>query len=113
MIQAMIQLRNGLHTRTGSLSTDTLHPGDVGRALCVFLDYYDNTWFLDAMERYPWLYDATADRNHAAWELETGGEAFIEEASERINELLPDGCYFGAHPGDGADLGIWDIWEEE
>jgi hypothetical protein len=104
----MIQLRNGMHTHTGSLSTDSLKPGDIGRALCQFLDYYDNTWYFDALDAYPSLYDATADREHSFWELETGGEAFIADAFERAQELLPDGYYIGSHPGDGADIGIWE-----
>ena len=33
----------------------------------------------------------------------------IDWCAERINELAPDGLYFGAHHGDGADFGFWPV----
>mgnify|MGYP003639981671 FL=1 len=32
-----------------------------------------------------------------------------EEVSDKLNEYVPAGCYFGAHEGDGSDFGVWDI----
>ena len=35
-----------------------------------------------------------------------------EEIADKLNEYVPDGCYFGAHEGDGSDFGVWDVSPE-
>ena len=48
-------------------------------------------------------------------------ESFLEKAEEYLNEYLwdymnqiaPDGFYFGAHPGDGSDYGFWELEVDE
>jgi hypothetical protein len=58
---------------------------------------------LDTLERedygWRWAY-VDADREKADWILH-------EDIGELLNEIAPDGCYFGAHPGDGSDIGFW------
>ncbi len=39
-----------------------------------------------------------------------GYEYFVNEKIwDVMQELAPEGCYFGAHPGDGADFGYWSL----
>jgi len=35
----------------------------------------------------------------------------LETLFDLLNNYVPDYCYFGAHPGDGADYGVWVVEE--
>lgn len=32
---------------------------------------------------------------------------------DKLNDMAPDGFYFGAHPGDGSDFGFWQCEDGE
>lgn len=35
----------------------------------------------------------------------------LEDLEQALEALSPPYCYFGAHPGDGADIGYWPDWD--
>jgi hypothetical protein len=43
----------------------------------------------------------------SADEWEEVGLYVNEELFDRLNDIAPEGAYFGAHAGDGADFGFW------
>lgn len=43
-------------------------------------------------------------------DAETGSE-LVAALIDRLNNYAPDGYYFGAHWGDGADFGYWPVEE--
>jgi hypothetical protein len=51
--------------------------------------------------------DDTATHDQAAY--------CLAELFDALGQHVPDGCYFGSHPGDGSDYGYWqaEIDEED
>lgn len=45
-------------------------------------------------------YPTTGETDRAGW--------LMEDLYDALDECAPDGHYFGAHPGDGADFGFWE-----
>lgn len=36
----------------------------------------------------------------------------LDALLDELNDLSPDGYYFGSHPGDGSDYGYWRVEED-
>ena len=41
-----------------------------------------------------------------------GADHDLQTLMMELDTLAPDGYYFGAHPGDGADIGFWPVEDE-
>jgi hypothetical protein len=112
--------------RVGSISEGTLRTEDL---LSAFLSELEGLVLLsgDYFSR-PENFDHRDRLNNLAGEAQ---DCFAEDgeeiqpdkedtASELVNETLPNAlqefappyCYFGAHPGDGADYGFWPSIEQ-
>lgn len=95
-----------------SVSWGTLKPDDLAQAFIHFLrsvrdevdlhgldlDEADEA-LAQALEAEDWEY-----ADHILWEW----------LGNTLDSIAPEGCYFGAHPGDGSDFGFWyeDEWED-
>lgn len=105
----------------GSVSTATLRTEDL---LSAFL--HELEWQTRSNGDYYSLPENRAERDKLANLVGEAQDCFTEDgegidadkldlADELVNETLPDAltifappyCYFGAHPGDGADFGYW------
>jgi len=90
----------------GSISHGTLRPQDLIPA------------FLDAVETYapamiapfPFVPAHVEDGGDSSdwWDSEEA-QGKLDELFDILSEHAPDGCYFGAHEGDGSDFGFWPI----
>ena len=54
------------------------------------------------------LDDLISDYNNES-DVGVRDEILNWEVYNLLNELAPDGYYFGCHPGDGSDIGFWPI----
>lgn len=43
----------------------------------------------------------------------TSAHICLDELSSALNDLCPDGYYFGAHEGDASDFGVWPSESDE
>jgi hypothetical protein len=68
----------------------------------------DKVWTLGSLDE---LYSLPDD--HPIWSFSDTHLDWLwnESVFDRLNEIAPNWCYFGAHEGDGAAIGFWLSWE--
>jgi hypothetical protein len=104
----------------GSISTATLRTEDLLNAFLHELEWQiqRNGEYFSQPENFPQRDRLNGILGQAQDCFADNGEIYTEQealADELVNETLPDAlstfaapyCYFGAHPGDGADFGFW------
>ena len=109
--------------RNVSVSQATLLEGDLIERFSSFLDMLEREYLCETQyDAFDKLAITLAGQAYDFDEMSEilcemyGYETFwlLETLFEELNELAPEGYYFGAHPGDGADFGFWECedWEE-
>jgi hypothetical protein len=87
----------------GSVSTGTLRAQDLLEAFLWEAERLQLTRAERATARgIRRRYDA-ADEDSAYWDDESADD--VQELTQILESHCPDYCYFGSHPGDGADFG--------
>lgn len=86
-----------------SISAGTLRDQDLIETFMTFIEnvrvevnMFINAWNILKIERD----GAKGDEQWSSWFLN-------EELFELLDEIAPEGCYFGSHVGDGCDFGFW------
>lgn len=92
----------------GTVSHGTMRTEDLIPAFLNVLADYD-------MEEHDRIRD---DYHHHIWEDDADTEGFdydsedaqymLEALFNALNDIAPEGMYFGSHPDDGSDYGFWE-----
>lgn len=97
-----------MRLHTGSVISGTLRTSDLLRAFAHLLALHqhgDNRKLIDEAMNY------SHDEPTVPMIMDIHHQ-LIDELSTKLNELCPPGYFFGAHPDDGADFGVWQVEPE-
>ena len=91
---------------TGTVSRATMQPFDVALAIHTEIDFANT--YQDAGIEIPEPFDGFDgfDCDDEFWQSADASE-YLETLFNLMENHAPPYCYFGAHPGDGADYGFW------
>ena len=100
-----------------SLSEATMRPEDLIPCFIYAIRQIDpdNKLLMDSMEEIEKpIYKTDLDGNILSEEYYESENCHwdLDYLFDTLNELAPDGYYFGSHPGDGSDYGFWECEEE-
>lgn len=89
----------------GTVSHGTMRPHDL---IPVFLDTLVRVAPAHAHQLPAGLVHAALDASSYStwWDSEEASD-LLHRLFDMLDEHAPEGHYFGAHPGDGADYGFW------
>lgn len=96
--------------RDRSISSGTMRPEDIVPAMVSALRElgYAYGYWTDAHREWRTIQDTEA---RLAAAILHEGEPAIGWLWDRLDDVAPEGCTFGWHPADGAELGFWEAEE--
>lgn len=98
---------------TGSVSHATMREQDLLPAFMDVLEDHDEAAWYQIKTAFTVEFDMTYDQfldlpeDDDRWRSEALAYILNEDVYNAMQEIAPDGYYFGAHPGDGSDYGFW------
>lgn len=83
----------------GTVSQATMRPQDILSSCLEVLAEYWPEKYEEIDSQVPW------DDNNFWYSEEA--DWLLKDVWDAMNEIAPGFCFFGSHPGDGADYGFW------
>lgn len=115
-----VPLRPFRFARLGSISSGTLRPADLITRFSAELeslilingDHFSRPENFRERDRLETLIGEAADLydesgREISDEKAEDADGILEDLFSALQEFAPPYCFFGSHPGDGADLGFW------
>lgn len=104
--------------------SDHEHKGTVSHGTMRYVDLIPTFWkyvhrhnpdallplIRDDYDLYCGIVDADSDSDLSDKDMEDAGH-LLATLFDAMNDLAPEGYYFGAHEGDGRDYGFWEVDE--
>jgi len=98
---------------TGTVSRATMREQDLLPAFMKVLEeYHPEGWYAVKTAftvEFDMIYREflALQDNDPRWHSDALAYILREDVWEAMQEIAPDGYYFGSHPGDGCDYGYW------
>ena len=92
--------------KPGSVSWGTLRTDDLIDIFLDFVQLHDHPYYLSLREKYEEIL------THDDTKEEYIEYLLYEDIWEAMEELAPEGFYFGASEGNGSDFGFWEEEQE-
>jgi len=94
----------------GTVICGTIQPRDLIPALMAVLREHNREAYLECSAEILSNHDQFGHTDK--WYETVEASDFLNETLwDYVDSLSPDGCYFGAHPGDGCNYGFWKFEE--
>lgn len=105
-------------SQPGSISHGTMRPIDLIPTFMNILKKEAPQRAQEILQNYPDLDEALTAleggvEDEAYFDSEEAVEVLNNEIWDAMQEIAPEGHYFGSHPGDGSDYGYWSSDDEE